>query len=131
MSKVNNRKTRASCEICSKVTIKTPKRRHLWTYFTPCSNVSIVDFEQVNTNWAVGGNMFLIILNILFARNRIFAMWIETELSLSSSPINYECFSFKMIRKYLSRNLFILAFCYGSFIYYARKNVWNTNISYP
>ena len=51
--------------------------------------------------------MFLIILNILFARNRIFAMWIETELSLSSSPINYECFSFKMIRKYLSQNLFM------------------------
>ena len=25
--------------------------RKLWTYFTPCSSVSIVNFEQVNANW--------------------------------------------------------------------------------
>ena len=25
----------------------------LWTYFTPCSNVSIVNFEQVNAGWEV------------------------------------------------------------------------------
>ena len=24
---------------------------HLWTYFTPCSSVSIVNFEQVNAAW--------------------------------------------------------------------------------
>ena len=28
MFKVNNRSTRARCEICSKLTIKTPERRH-------------------------------------------------------------------------------------------------------
>ena len=28
MFKVNNRNTRARCEICSKLTIKTPERRH-------------------------------------------------------------------------------------------------------
>ena len=27
--KANNRNTRARCEICSKLTIKTPERRHL------------------------------------------------------------------------------------------------------
>ena len=40
--KVNNNNTRTKCEICLKLTIKTPKRRQL------CSSVSIVNFEQVN-----------------------------------------------------------------------------------
>ena len=31
MFKVNNRNTRTRCEICSKLTIKTPKRRH-WAF---------------------------------------------------------------------------------------------------
>ena len=54
--KVNNRNTRTRCEICLKLTIKIPKRRQwrrsdvfivkfIVKYFTPCSNVSIVDFE--------------------------------------------------------------------------------------
>ena len=57
--KVNNRKTRKRCEICSKLTIKAPKRRNwrrssvfvvnIWTYFTHFSSVSIVNFEQVST----------------------------------------------------------------------------------
>ena len=61
--KLNNRNTRTRCEICSKLIIKTPERRHwrrcgvfiikLWTYFTPCSSVSIVDFEQVNAGWVI------------------------------------------------------------------------------
>ena len=36
---------------CSKLTIKTPERRH--TYFTPCSSVSIVNFEHDNADWLV------------------------------------------------------------------------------
>ena len=61
MVKVNNRNTRTRCEICSKLTTKTPERRHwrrsgvysinlehLVPHFTPCSSVYIVDFEQVN-----------------------------------------------------------------------------------
>ena len=36
MLKVSNRNTRTRCEICSKVTIKTPER---------------VNFEQVNAGW--------------------------------------------------------------------------------
>ena len=35
--KVNNRNTRTRYEICS--------------YFTPCSNVSVFNFEQVNAGW--------------------------------------------------------------------------------
>ena len=50
MFKVNNRNTRARCEICSKLTINIPERRQrLWTYFTRCSSVPIVNFEHVNT----------------------------------------------------------------------------------
>ena len=40
--KVNNRNTRARCEICSKLTIKTLERRH-WRR----SGVFIVNFEHI------------------------------------------------------------------------------------
>ena len=51
------------CEICSKLTIKTPKRHH-WRRFGVfivnfehishlCSSVSIVNFEQVNDGWVL------------------------------------------------------------------------------
>ena len=43
MLKVSNGNSRKKCEICSKLTIKTPEWRH-WC----CSGVFIVDFEQVN-----------------------------------------------------------------------------------
>ena len=63
MFKVNNKDTRKSCEICSKLTIKLPERRHQRcfgvfnvnfkhiSYFTSFFSVSIVDFEQVNVTW--------------------------------------------------------------------------------
>ena len=41
--KVNNRNTRTRCEICSKLTIKTPKQR-LWRP----SDVFIVNFEHIS-----------------------------------------------------------------------------------
>ena len=43
MFKVNNRHTRTRCEICSKLTIKTPERRH-WRH----SGVFIVNFEHIS-----------------------------------------------------------------------------------
>ena len=59
--KINNRNNRKRLEICSKLTIKTPKRclrrlsvvyivnfKHISYFF---SIVSIVDFEQVNIRW--------------------------------------------------------------------------------
>ena len=60
--KVNNRDTKTRCEICSKLTIKAPERRHLYRsdvfivnfehIFTPCPNFfSVVNFEQVITDW--------------------------------------------------------------------------------
>ena len=54
MPKVNNGNTRTKSEICSKLIIKTPERQIyclLWTYFTPCSSLSIVNFGQINTDW--------------------------------------------------------------------------------
>ena len=52
--------TRSRCEICSKLAIKIPERCH-WprsvsllltlNYFTPCSSVSIVNFEHIITSW--------------------------------------------------------------------------------
>ena len=47
--KVNNRKTRTMCEICSKLTTKIPERRQWRRRTLFC--VSIVDFVQVNTEW--------------------------------------------------------------------------------
>ena len=41
--KVNHRNTRARCEICSKLTIKTPERHH-WRR----SGVFIVNFEHIS-----------------------------------------------------------------------------------
>ena len=40
--KVNSRNTRTSCEICSKLTVKTPQQRH-WRR----SGVFIVNFEHI------------------------------------------------------------------------------------
>ena len=64
MFKANSRKTKTRWEICSKLTIKTLERRYwhlycgLWTYFTPCPSVFIVNFEQVNTGWLeIGVNL--------------------------------------------------------------------------
>ena len=53
MFKVNNR---TRCGICSKLTIKIPERRH-WhhsgVFMVNFNRVSIVNFEQVNTDWVV------------------------------------------------------------------------------
>ena len=64
--KVNNRNTRKRCEIFSKLTIKTPERRHgrrsgfFIVLFGPISHlfsgIAIDDLEQVN--------VFLVIVNI-------------------------------------------------------------------
>ena len=51
MFKVNNKNTRTRCEICLKLTIKVFLLLTLNIFFTPCSRVSIVNFEQVNDDW--------------------------------------------------------------------------------
>ena len=44
--KVKNRNTRTRCEVCSKLTLKTPERRQ-WRN----SGIFIANFELVNTGW--------------------------------------------------------------------------------
>ena len=65
MFKVNNKSIRIRCGICSTLTIKTQKRcqwRHSGIFIvnfehisTPCSSVSIVNFEQENDGWDADG----------------------------------------------------------------------------
>ena len=50
---VNNKRTRARYEVCSKLTIKIPKRICWWKYFTPRSSVSTTDFGQVNVHYQI------------------------------------------------------------------------------
>ena len=59
--KVNNNNARKRCKICSKLTMKTPERRH-WrrsgVFIVNFEHISyfsffIVDFQQVNANWKV------------------------------------------------------------------------------
>ena len=52
MFNVINRNSRKRCEICSMLTIKTLVSLLLTlNIFTPCSTVTIVNFEQVNVAW--------------------------------------------------------------------------------
>ena len=66
MFKVDNRNDRIRCKI---KTIKTERRLVslllIWTYFTHCSRVSIVTFEQINAGW-VGGHRHL---NLILSNN--------------------------------------------------------------
>ena len=62
MFKVNDRNTRMRWVIGSKLAVRTPERCQ---YFTPCSNVSVVNFEQVNVGW-VNWNINTPILRSIF-----------------------------------------------------------------
>ena len=65
MFKVNCRRTRTRCEICSKLTIKTLERPQ-WR----CSGVFIVNFEQVNAGWeGEQKQTFLSITQLTFIRS--------------------------------------------------------------
>ena len=57
--KVNNRNTQTRSEICSKLKIKTPERRH-WDHFDVflvnfehISHFVLVDFQQLNVGWFI------------------------------------------------------------------------------
>ena len=59
MFKANSRNTKKRCEICSKlkrhqtdaIDVVLVLYCYFWIYFTPCSSVSIVKFEQVIARW--------------------------------------------------------------------------------
>ena len=80
-SKVNNRNTRTRCEICSKLTIKTPERRHCRRSSVFIVNlehiahlvlgVSIVNFEHIIAGWYTFSFTYSIQVNTIQV-NRIF-----------------------------------------------------------
>ena len=72
--KINNRNTRKRCEICSKLTIKSPERRHWLTLniFHTFFCVSVVNFEQVNVSW----HRNVILRKNMFNRN-MFNMYVQ------------------------------------------------------
>ena len=102
-----------NCEICSKLTIKTPERRqwrsgvfivnfeYIWTYFTPFSRVSIVDFKQVtytklilikfpkkleNTPWTIP--FFFLIIKVFESQCRKLYLILEgTNLAWSNDHV--------------------------------------------
>ena len=91
MLKVNNRSTRTRCEICSKLTIKIPERRHwrLWTNFTPCSSVSIVNFEHV-----IAGSVFRMYKMKALARNVLMQKFMYRHLNVP--VLCWTCSKFKI-----------------------------------
>ena len=67
------------CKVCSKLKIKTPERHSVslifWTDFTYCFRVSIVNFEQVNSDWEAGKklkhiHMSNVVVNVFKVTNR-------------------------------------------------------------
>ena len=90
--KVNNRNTRAWCEICSKLGIKTPERCH-WrrsghfiVIFEHISHlvlcVSIANFEHVIAGWVY------CILDLLENYNAFQSNFIEITLRQGCSPVH-------------------------------------------
>ena len=56
MFKVNNRNSKTGCEICSRLTIKTPERHHCGR-----SGVFIVNFDHIS-------HLFVVFLLMSFSR---------------------------------------------------------------
>ena len=94
MFKVNNRNARTRCEICSKLTIKTPERSQCrrsvvfivnFEHFTTCSSVSIVNFEQVFAGWVC---LNISILELKFRRVNLFTtcLIVPHHLGLQDHP---------------------------------------------
>ena len=80
--KVNNRNSRKRCEICSKLTMKTPERH--WRHWR-CSGVFIVNFEHIS-------HLFLLLLLLtLIEQENVKSDWFSSyswlDLSLS---VNYD-----------------------------------------
>ena len=90
MFKVNNRNTRKSCEICSKLTIKTPERRRSGVFMLTLNiihtffSVSIVDFKQVNVNW----DNCLKYLSTIILKQHYIQVLFPSENSATASVIN-------------------------------------------
>ena len=87
--KVNNRNTKARCEICSKLIIKTLERRR-WR----CSGVFIVNFEHIS---------HLVLVFLLVNFEHVIAGWgvaiFRGSLFSNQITLNLQTFSQKIISK--------------------------------
>ena len=119
MFKVNYRNTRARCEICSKLTIKTPKRRH-WRLFGVfiakfehvshlCSSVFIVNFEQVNVGWDVNAMHFSQCLDLCSDKNLYLEMF-AVQSNTNKFFVNIVFKQFEAVKNILKNPLGILIF---------------------
>ena len=101
LAQSSNRNIRKRCEICSKLTLKTPEWHQLWTYFTPFFLVSLADFEQVNVSWV----FFRLCKKALQEGLTInkFAVWKILTLGLNIIALITDCF--KCPQEIVSNNL--------------------------
>ena len=121
MIKADNRNTRKMCEICSKLTIKTPERRqwhrsgvfivnfeHISHLFPSVSIV--VDFQQVNVSWESYTSILLFFQPINFLSWPAVAVGATVTQSvllslLLSSYINWTCIQiFRLIWGFFCAN---------------------------
>ena len=104
------------CEICSKLKIKPPKRRHRFGGFIVnfehfshlCFSVSIVNFEQVNAGWEVNEWFYAIVSAMYVMHAQIIFLLIKNFTSILLSNLilmrkgnpfqfNFRRFSFVVI----------------------------------
>ena len=100
MFKVNNRGTRTRCEICSKLTIKTPEGRQ-WRH----SGVFIFNCEHIS-------HLILVFLLLTLSRQMPIGLRIILGFLFFSFSINFKQLTFKFdkpIRLYVS----FAIFCWG------------------
>ena len=112
MFKVNNKDIRTTllasfwCLYC-----------YLWTYFTPCSSVSFVDFEQINADWEcsyekchLSKKLDVIDKINFFLKTENSEIWLDLR-QFSSFHEHLSCFPKNMIRRnFYERNAQVLHF---------------------
>ena len=105
--KVNNRNTRTKCEICSKLTIKTPERRH-WRR----SGAFIVNFEHIS-------HFVLVFLSLTLSRQMPAGIKFGSYARDTDPFVYRENFNQKLTRTILlkKRRIVIKSFIFSHFNY--------------
>ena len=127
MLKVNNRNTRARCEICSKLTIKTPERRHWRQVFVSFYYSKIYVF------------LFSLLIMIHWRHKFLETMQSHWGFTYYRTIENYSSplvvwFWFQLIQKYLSKEIIIawnrkIVLKKTFFVYYRLCDAQNTTLT--
>ena len=92
--KVNNRNIRKRCEICSKLTIKTPERRH-WRFAMCFASYTPIYNHEENLNLlATRYSKHLLIADCVNFKCLINHTWFDTYISPFTTPFEKFSFSF-------------------------------------